>query len=223
MCSLLNFFDIHNTFVVVFGYSMSYLEFFGTILNIWSVWLVTRNNILTWPIGNLAVILFGILFYQIRLYSDFIEQIYFLITGFYGWWVWACYKRSSRTVSKLAISNTSGRENLIYAVIVIAGTWGLGFFMSRIHVYLPKLLHQPASFPYLDAFTTVLSFAATILMAYKKIQCWYLWIVVDVVGIGLYFTKQVIFVSLLYGIFLVLATKGLINWSVIFKTQETSR
>jgi len=67
---------------------MSYLEFVGTLLNLWSVWLVTRNNILTWPVGNIGVIFFAVLFYQIRLYSDLIEQVYFLITGFYGWWAW---------------------------------------------------------------------------------------------------------------------------------------
>lgn len=223
MTSVLHLFDIRHTFFTVFGYPMSYLEFFGTILNIWSVWLVTRNNILTWPIGNLAVLLYGVLFYQIQLYSDLVEQIYFLITGFYGWWVWAFYKRVSRPEGALLISNNCKRENLIYVVIILAGSGLLGSFMSRIHLYLPKLFQVPASFPYLDAVTTVLSFAATILMAHKKIQCWYLWIVVDVIGIGLYFAKQVIFVSFLYCIFLVLATKGLINWSKILRAQGAHR
>jgi nicotinamide mononucleotide transporter len=57
-----------------------------------------------------------------------------------------------------------------------------------------------------------MSFAAQILMAHKKIECWYLWITVDIIGIGLYFAKGVVFVSLLYLIFLILATKGLFNW-----------
>jgi nicotinamide mononucleotide transporter len=49
-------------------------------------------------------------------------------------------------------------------------------------------------------------------MAHKQVECWYLWIAVDVIGIGLYFAKGVVFVSLLYLVFLVLATRGLLTW-----------
>jgi len=57
-----------------------------------------------------------------------------------------------------------------------------------------------------------MSFAATLLMAHKKIESWYLWILVDIIGIWLYFAKGVVFISLLYVCFLVLVTKGLLNW-----------
>jgi len=219
MQNILYFFDINNIFFTFNGYQMSYLEFFGTILNIWSVWLVTKNNILTWPIGNIAVVLFAVLFYQVRLYSDFVEQIYFLITGFYGWWVWFYLGRnkSEHQHNKLLITHSSKRSNAVYVLVILCGTLVMGYCMKHIHEYLPKIFPNPASFPYLDAFTTVMSFAATILMAHKKIECWYLWILVDIVGIGLYFAKEVVFVSLLYVIFLILATKGLLNWRKNFR------
>ena len=88
---------------------MSYLEFFGTILNLASVYLVTRNNVLTWPIGNTAVILFAVLFYKVRLYSDFVEQIYFLITGFYGWWAWLYFKKE-----KAVLLITTSSVKIVY-------------------------------------------------------------------------------------------------------------
>ena len=34
-----------HAFVTVAGYDMSYLEFFGTILNLASVWLVVKRHI----------------------------------------------------------------------------------------------------------------------------------------------------------------------------------
>jgi len=71
--NIINFFNINNIFFTFHGYQMSYLEFMGTLLNLWSVWLVTKNNILTWPVGNIAVILFGILFYHER-YMGFISH-----------------------------------------------------------------------------------------------------------------------------------------------------
>lgn len=66
----------------VLGYPMSYLEFAGTLLNLLSVYLVTRNSIWTWPVGNVAVFLFALLFYQIRLYVDVAEQVYFSLQAF---------------------------------------------------------------------------------------------------------------------------------------------
>lgn len=201
---------------------MSYLEFVGTLLNLWSVWLVTKNNILTWPVGNIAVILFAILFYQIRLYSDLFEQIYFLVTGFYGWWVWL-YLRKNRIQDKnkeLSITYNSQISNAIYGGIIIIGTLCMSYVMAHIHLYMPVLFPEKASFPFLDAFTTVMSFAAQLLMAHKKIECWYLWIMVDIIGIGLYFAKGVVFISFLYLIFLILATKGLFNWRKLVIVEE---
>ncbi len=221
MNCLISFFSINYIFFSFLGYQMSYLEFFGTILNLWSVWLVVRNSIWTWPIGNIAVLLFGVLFYQIQLYSDLVEQVYFLITGFYGWWAWLYFRRTNKISGKkeLPVTYSSQKSNKVWVVIVAAGTVAMGYTMRHIHLYLPRLFSQPASFPYLDAFTTVMSFAANLLMAYKKIECWYLWIMVDIIGIGLYYAKGVVFVAILYLIFLGLATQGLLNWRKIYLGQ----
>jgi len=215
-----DYLNINYIFFTVLGYPMSYLEFFGTLLNLWSVYLVTQNNVLTWPVGNLAVILFGILFFQIQLYSDFIEQIYFLITGFYGWWVWLYLRRGKDLGKKdLSITSNTPQCNFVYFSIILVGTFLMGGLMARIHQYLPRIFAQPASYPYLDAFTTVMSFTATILMAHKKMESWYLWILVDIIGIWLYFKKSVVLISLLYLIFLLLSIKGLFNWKK-FRAKE---
>ncbi len=208
---MMNIFSIDTTFFTLMGYPMSYLEFFGTILNIWSVYLTAKRKVLSWPVGIVAVILFFALFYQIQLYSDMVEQAYFFITGFYGWWAWTRVK-AGEPDKELKVLHASTRENIRYVLSIIIGTLALGFFMSKVHLILPSVFLIPADFPYLDAFTTVMSFAATILMAQKKIECWYLWILVDIIGIGLYYVKDVKFISLEYVIFLVLASTGLIAW-----------
>ncbi|HYF61502.1 MAG TPA: nicotinamide riboside transporter PnuC, partial [Herpetosiphonaceae bacterium] len=82
----------------------------------------------------------------------------------------------------------------------------------NLHIWLPDLFPEPASFAYLDALTTIMSFVATILMARKRIECWVYWIAVDVIGIGLYYAKDVKFIALLYVIFLALAIAGLFAW-----------
>ena len=49
-------------------------------------------------------------------------------------------------------------------------------------------------------------------MARRHIESWIYWIVVDVIGIWLYFAKDVRFISLLYVVLLVIAIRGLIDW-----------
>lgn len=207
-----NFFDINNVFFTLWDYPMSYLEFFGTILNIVTVWLCTKKNIWNWPIGIAATVLFAVLFYKIQLYSDFFEQIYFLITGVWGWWAWSTLRR--RSVQKTEQSVTAlSKEGIVWTGVgLIVGTMILGWFMSRIHLFFPGAFPEAASFPYLDAFTTVASFAAQILLIFKKVENWYLWILVDVIGVWLYNEKEVRFVAILYFIFLILATKGYLSW-----------
>jgi nicotinamide mononucleotide transporter len=88
MNEILEFLNVNNTFFTIFNYPMSYVEFFGTILNILTVWLLVKKNIWNWPVGIVAVVLFASLFYQLNLYADLLEQGYYFITGFVGWYLW---------------------------------------------------------------------------------------------------------------------------------------
>jgi nicotinamide mononucleotide transporter len=212
-------FSIDTVVFTFLGYPMSYIEFFGTIFNLWCVWLAAKNKISNWPIGIVGIVLYLFLFYQIRLYSDLFEQMYFLVMSFYGWWLWAQLdpKQEAGKQKKLQIRYNTGAVNAIYTAIIILGTIAMGYFMKNINLYFPVYFPEPASFPFLDAFTTVMSFAATILMARKKVECWYLWILVDIIGIWLYYVKGVKFIALEYVIFLILATKGMIEWRKEFR------
>ena len=133
-------------------------------------------------------------------------QIYFFVVTLYGWYKW-----KSKTADT-KISETSMRNKYFIAVTILFGTLISGFLFTNIHWYLPTYFKIHASYPFIDSFVMVLSIAATILLAKKKIENWYLWIIVDVVCVILYFKKGVYFLSLEYVIFLGLASYGLYNW-----------
>ena len=92
---------------------------------------------------------------------------------------------------------------------------------SRLHVWMPRWFPEAASYPYLDAFTTVMSFTAMFLMAHERIESWFYWIIVDVVGIWLYYVKDVRFISLLYVVLLAIAIKGAIQWRRLAGLHKT--
>lgn len=207
-----HFFSINTIMFTFWDYQMSYLEFFGTIFNLWCVYLAARNKAANWPIGIVGIILYLFLFYQIQLYSDLFEQVYFLLMSFYGWYVWSMIDKDSKTKPQSKVGTNSPKANLVWLAVIIIGTGLLTVFTANINKLWPQYFPLPASYPFLDAFTTVMSFAATIIMARRKIECWYLWILVDIIGIWLYFAKGVKFISLEYVIFLLLAAKGLLDW-----------
>ena len=209
---LQTFFDVNNIAFTLLGYPISWLELVGTIFNLACVILVARRNILTWPVGIIAVVLFGALFWQINLYADVLEQVYYLVTGVVGWYMWAKLRHHDSDDKKVLITTNSLKVNLLWvagiAVVSAISTWAL----SHVHTWLPAIFTEPASLPAIDATTTVMSFAAQILMMRRKLENWVLWIVVDVVAVWLYWYKQVPFVSLLYVLFTINAIYGYVSW-----------
>jgi nicotinamide mononucleotide transporter len=215
---MLKLFSVNNIAFTILGYPMSYIEFVGTIFSLWSVWLVAKKQILTWPVGIVSVLLYMSLFYQVRLYSDTIEQVYYLITSIYGWWRWSLNRQST---GKTGDFRYSSRRSLIwFLAVTIAVSFAVGAFMSRVHIFFPVLFPEKASFPYLDALTTIASFTATWLLIQCRIESWCYWIAVDVIGIGLYYIQGVRFVALLYVILLFMAINGLMSWHKTSQTPE---
>jgi len=216
---ILDFLSVSRTAFTVLGYPLSYVELLGTVFNLASVWLAARNRVATWPVGLVGVLLFLALFYQIRLYSDAFEQVFYLAASVYGWRQWARVSGPNARPA-LPIRISSARSILLAALATVVLSLLAGRLTSRLHLLAPALFPEAASYPYPDAATTVMSFAATLLMARRRLECWAYWILVDIAGVWLYAAKEVRFVALLYAIFLVLATGGLLRWIREAKEME---
>jgi nicotinamide mononucleotide transporter len=210
--------SIENVMVTIGDYPLSYIEFVGTVLYFSSVWLIARKNMLTWPVGIVSVLLYALLFYQIQLHSDAIEQVYYLGVSGYGWFVW---KRSrderpregaSRSGSGIHSSWSGPAQLAIWAGLTMVLALAMTAVVARLHLWLPRLFPIAADYPFLDALTTVMSFVAMFLMARRRTESWIYWIIVDVIGIGLYWVKDVRFISLQYVALLAMAIYGFFRW-----------
>jgi nicotinamide mononucleotide transporter len=200
---------------------MSYLEFFGTIAGFVAVWLASRANIWSWPLGLINVTLFFFLFYQVQLYPDMFLQVFFFITNLMGWWRWANPMPFEEDKKKeLKVSYMPVRKTIVLLVIGIAGTVIAGLFASRLHEWFPSVFALPSAFPYADSFVTVMSIVATFLMIQKRIESWAIWIVVDVVATYMYFMKGIRFVGIEYLVFCFIAAYGFWNWMREYKSYS---
>lgn len=218
----MNFFDINTIFFELWGYQMSYLEFFGTIAGFIAVWLASKANIWSWPLGLINVTLFFFLFFQVQLYPDMFLQIFFFVTNLLGWWRWTHPKPLEEDQKKeLKVSFMLTKHLVILFAVGLAGTFLFGSMASRLHEWFPVLFNKPSAFPYMDSFVTVMSIITTFLMIQKKIECWALWILIDVVAAYMYFIKGIKFVGFEYLVFCFIAAFGLLNWIKEYKSYST--
>lgn len=202
----MHFFDLRNIAFQIWEYPISYVELLGTVFGLASVYFASKANIMTWGTGVINEIFLFILFYQVQLYADMFLQVYFFIVTIYGWHNWKA------NAEEKMISGLKMTKKLQLTAVVIFFSLLCGFVFSNIHLYLPEYFEVKASYPFIDSFVMISSIVATVLLAKKKIDNWYLWIAIDLVCVFLYFRKGVYFLSIEYFIFLGLASYGLYNW-----------
>jgi nicotinamide mononucleotide transporter len=210
----MSFFDSHNVFFELWGYAVSYLEFTGLITGIVAVTLSGMGNVWSWPIGVVNVTLSFFLFYQVQLYPDMFLQVFFFVTNIIGWYRWT-HPRTGEEDSRLElkISYMTTRELVITCSAGLAGTVMMAAFASNIHELLPGFFSKPSAAPFLDSFITVMSIVATYYMVQKKVECWILWLMVDIVGTYVYFSRDLGLYGLLYFAYCIIASFAWWNWA----------
>lgn len=179
---------------------MSPLEIAAAVLSLVSVWLTVREHIWCWPTGIAGVALYGVVFFRTRLYADTGLQVVFAILSFYGWWEWL-HGGAERTPLKVATASNRARVAAFIAGAAFAV--GLGALLRRF---------TNAALPWVDSALTSYSLVAQWLLTKKYIENWVVWILVDVVYIGMFAFKQLYVTSALYAIFLLLSLRGFFEW-----------
>lgn len=209
----MDFFDIDNVFFTVIGYPISYLEFFAVITGITAVGLSALANVWSWVIGIINVILYFFLFFQVQLYPDMFLQVFFLVTNIIGLWRWTHPRPGEEDRKKeLRVSFMRRSEIALVLLIVVAGTILFGTFAGHLNEILPKIFSSPSAMPFVDSFIAVMSVVVTFYMIQKKIECWIMWLTIDIVATWLYFVRDIKFTSLLYFIYCLIAMYALYNW-----------
>lgn len=209
----MNFFSHQSIFFTVLDYPMSYLEFFGTLSGAVAVWLSAKENVWSWPIGLTNVTLLFFLFFQVQLYPDMFLQVFFFITNLMGWWRWTHPAPDEENKKlELKVSRVSRQQLLLLSSLGALGTLLFGLFAARLHQWWPNVFSQPSAFPFADSFVTIMSIVATYLMVQKKVECWLVWVAVDVVATILYFSKDIKLIGLEYLVFCFIAAFGFWKW-----------
>jgi len=186
-------------------------EILAVIFGIISVYLSTREHIWSWPTALVNVALYFIVFLEAKLYADMGLQVVYFALSLYGWYEWL-YGGENRT--ELHVSRVTRSLGLKLLLIGLASAALLGTILARF---------TDASLPYLDSATTSTSLVAQWMMTRKILENWAVWVVVDVVYVGMFIFKKLYLTAGLYAVFLVLAVMGFIQWkrSLAGREQRT--
>ena len=181
------------------------LEASATALGLANQWLTIRRNILCWPVGIASVTLFGLVFFDARLYSDLLLQGVYVGLQAYGWhaWLHGAPGRAVLAIRRLAPIDYWRAPLLIVAIATILGS------VMRIAT--------DASLPYVDATATALSLVAQWLQARKVLEGWIVFIAANLVFIGIYATKGLYITIGLFVVLTGMAIAGYLAWRAAYR------
>lgn len=189
------------------------LELTGVITGLLCVYLAAINNIWNWPFAIVSTGIYIFVFADAALYADMGQNVYLFFINLYGWYYWSRQPANTPKVPVVRI-NTKQVATLITVAAFLSPA--LGFLLVKL---APILHYQPAAFPYLDSFCTVVSLTAQVYMARKVLENWLIWIFVDIVYTGIYFSKDLQPTAIMFAIYALLALYGYIDWRRIYKQQ----
>jgi nicotinamide mononucleotide transporter len=178
---------------------MNWMEAVAVAFGACAVALTVRQNLWCWPAGLVQVSLYVYVFFEARLYSDMVLHVIYVVLQVYGWYRW----RAGLSGHALPVTRLTAGEAAGWTAIIGGAAFVWGEVMVR---------YTNAAAPRADAFIAAASLVAQYLLAIKKIENWVIWIVVDVVAIGVYWSRDLRLTAGLYGVFLVLCVFGLVEW-----------
>lgn len=190
----------------------SWIELMAVITGLLYLVLATRESQWCWLFAAISTSLYVVILYQAELFSEMLLQFYYLFMAGYGFYAW---KKGEKQANNLQISWLGFRWNAALILTILAGSVALGFFMANF---------APAKLPYVDAFTTVGALVTTWMVTRKLMENWIYWIVIDSVGVWIYWQRELHLTALLFALYVVLVIIGLIKWSKIYNShRETAQ
>jgi nicotinamide mononucleotide transporter len=180
----------------------NYIEVIGAVTGLIYLYLEIRQNIWLWPVGIITSAFYIYIFFVSKFYADMGLQVYYLVISIYGWHHWLTGGKGQNR-DELPITRIDWRTALILLPITIAIFAIIAFVLIR---------YTDSPVPLGDAFTTALSITATWMLARKIIEQWWVWVVVNLVSLGLYVYKGLYPTSVLFFFYFSMAIVGYFEW-----------
>lgn len=190
---------------------MILIEVFAAISTFICVVLAWTEKPLSFVVGSIAVILYGVVFLQSGLFANVFLQVVYLGLSVKGYFEW--------------LAGSSGTKSEIRSFIIDISLSGTGRYIKAaqvsiitlVTIFLSVIVGYFGNLSVPDIFTTMLSLTATWFMIYKYIESWILWVIVDLAYVGLFWKLEMTASTFLYIILTIMALGGFRLWQLSLK------
>lgn len=179
---------------------MAVLEWVAAGLGLINIALLVFRSVWNYAFGIASVAIYIFIFFESRLYAESGLQLFFVAAQLWGWYLWL---KLGDSEDRVPVRWLDGRSRVVWLMVTAALSLNLGWVMHRF---------TDAAMPYADAAIAGASVSAQILLAYRRIENWALWIVIDVAAVLLYINRGLYPTAGLYGGMLVMSLFGLKEW-----------
>lgn len=176
------------------------LQCVGTALGLLYLWLEYKANIWLWVVGAIMPVVHGVLYLQSGIYADAAMQLYYVVAGIYGLAVW---KRRPRKSDDGKIRHTP--KGWVVPLVAV-------YALLHVAIYFVLVEFTDSRVPVLDSMSTSLCIVAMWMLSRKLVEQWLVWLVVDMISVGLYLYKGIPITSGLYMLYCILAIAGYLRW-----------
>lgn len=177
------------------------LQIVGTLLGLLYLWLEYKANIWVWIVGAIMPMVHGMLYLQSGIYADAAMQLYYVAAGIYGLFVWL--RGEKRSEKRMDIQHTP--KQWIFSLVAV-------YVVLYISLYFLLTEFTDSRVPLFDSMSTALSIVAMWMLSRKLVEQWLVWLVVDMISVGLYLYKGIPITAMLYMLYCALAVAGYMRW-----------
>lgn len=175
---------------------MTMQEVAANVMVTLSIVLAGRNSIHTWWTGIIGCALFAWVFGEAKLYADVTLQGFFIVSSIVGWWRW----QGSRHVAPAPVTHAPMASVLRAAAMGGIAALAYGAMLHRF---------TDAYAPYPDSVVLSFSVIGQWLMMQRRVESWPFWLLVNIVAVPLYASRELYLTSGLYAFYLL---NALVSW-----------
>jgi len=189
----------------------NWVEITGAVFALIYLILEIKQKWTFWIVGIFSSAFYVYIFFQAGLFAETGLNVFYILMSFYGLYCWRF--ATTKVDENPGFRHTNSKISFILLLV----------FLVLFCAVLPVLrLFPDSNVPIPDALIAILSIIATWMAAKKIVECWYIWIFVNIFATGLYIHQKLYPTAILFTVYSILSFKGLTEWRKSIKNNDTA-
>lgn len=193
------------------------IEAIAAVFGILSVFFSVKKNIWVYPTGIISTALYVYILFVFGLLGDCMINVYYTSMSVYGWILWS---QNTEDEVHVKVTKTSKKEWVYGGILFICSlvlVTGVYYFKPYIDNHFQSVgvkfgLYHLDWANWMDIFTTSIFLVGMWLMAKRRLESWWFWILGDLICIPMMLYKELGITSVQYLVFTIMAIIGYLNW-----------